>query len=179
MDWFHWHQPHHRDLEEKEVELLKESVKLQRDDLAVDKQIRDLLKPRISSIKVAFTEKNMGTTPLPPVPGPAVIDIGDVLVASVVGFDQFGQPWTGAVPTASFTDDESTATSLDSATNQVTGLAAGVGNITGSLTTVEGLDLTDTESVTVRPAETPTPVLTTIKVAFLAATPAASPAVRR
>lgn len=174
MDLFHWHQPHHRDLEEKEVELLRESVKLQREDLAVDRQIRDLLKPRLSSLKLAFTEKQT----MPPVVGPAVINVGDKIFASVVGFDQNGQVFTGPVPTPTLSVDDSSIVSLDPATGLVTGLSAGVANVTAEVTSAEGADLTDTESVTVAEVPPPIPVLSSVKVAFSTDAPA-SPAVRR
>lgn len=178
-----WHHHHHEAFRKKEIELLEESVKLereQRDDLHA---IRKDLDPRLASIKVAFTEKNMGTTAVPPVPGPVVMDIGDVVVASIIGFDQFGAPWTGPIPTPTFSDDNEASSTLDETVDEITGVAAGVNNVTGSLTTLEGLALTDTETVTVRPAAPPpTPVLSSIKVAFTpkaAVGGGANPAVRR
>ncbi len=180
MEWHWWHKHHdeHEEHEEKEIELLEEAVKLEREEVGI---LRRTFRPRLAVIKLGFTEKTMGTPGTPaPVVGPVTINIGDVIVASVVGFDQFGQPWTGAMPTATFTDDDSVATSLDPSTNQVTGLAGGVGNITGSLTSAEGLALTDTESVTVLPAPPPPePVLSSIKVAFSPAAPAAAASVRK
>lgn len=162
MDLFHWHQPHHRDLEEKEVELLRESVKLQREDLAVDKQIRDLLKPRMSSIKIAFSEKPMAD----PVVGPVVMNVGDAVIASVVGFDQNGQVFAGPIPPVTFSIDDSSIASLDAASGEVDGIAGGVANLTANVTSAEGLALTDTETVTVVALPPPTPVLSSVKVAF-------------
>lgn len=169
---------HHHDndrLEEKEVELLEESVKLQREDLAVDKQIRNLLRPRLSSLKVAFTEKRT----MPPVVGPAVINVGDKIFASVVGFDQNGQVFTGPIPTPALSVDDASIVSLDTTTGEVNGLAAGVANVTAEVTSAEGADLTDTESVTVAAVPPPTPVLSSIKVAFSTDAPAPAANVRK
>ena len=100
-------------------------------------------------------------------PGPITLTTaGQTVTASVVGFDQFGNPWTGAIPTPTFADDNPAAATCAPASGLVTAVADGVANITASLTTAEGLALTDTEAVTVVINPPPTPVLITIKVAF-------------
>ena len=109
-----------------------------------------------------------------PTAGPVTLTTaGQTVTASVLGFDQFGAPWTGAIPPVTFSIDTSTvATSTpnaDGETDVVEAVANGVANLTAKLTTVEGLALTDTETVTVNiatPPPPPTPVLSSIKVAF-------------
>lgn len=174
------HHHGHQGLRKKEVELLEEAVKLERQEVGI---LEKAYRSRLSSIKVAFTEKNMGTT-VTPVPGPVVMDVGDVVSASLIGFDQFGKPFTGPMPAENFSIDNQSIASLDTTDNEVTGVSAGVANVTGSLTTAEGLALSDTETVTVNPAVVvppPTPVLSSVKVAFTPvsqAAPAASASAR-
>lgn len=103
-----------------------------------------------------------------PTPGPVTLtSVGQTVTASVLGFDQNGQPWTGALPTAtlSSSDTSSAVITFDPTTGLTTAVANGVANITANLTTAEGLALTDTETVTVAISVT-TPVLSSIKVAF-------------
>jgi len=118
----------------------------------------------LTSIKVIFK----GVEPMPPIiPGPVVLtQVGQQVVAEIVGYDQFGALWTGPQPDWSFENDNEAAATLDQLTGIVTAVASGVANITGSVTTAEGLELTDTESVTVTIAEE-VPVLSTIKVVFV------------
>lgn len=98
---------------------------------------------------------------------------GQQATASILGFDQFGNPWTGAIPPVSYSIDDSTiATSTpnaDGVTDVVAAVANGTANLTANLTTVEGLALTDTEQVIVALASAPpppTPVLSSIKIGF-------------
>jgi hypothetical protein len=121
--------------------------------------------PFLASISIHFQGASMAT------PGPVTLTtVGQQVTASVVGFDQFGQPFTGTIPPATLTSDDTAQAivTFDPATGLTTAVANGVANITASLTTAEGLALTDTESVTVAIpiVPPPTPVLTTIKVAF-------------
>ena len=107
-----------------------------------------------------------------PVAGPiTLVAVGQQVTASVLGFDQFGQPFTGPIPTPTFSSDDTSGAivTFDPSTGLVTDVANGVANITASLTTAEGLVLTDTEAVTVANPITPppTPVLSSIKVAFV------------
>jgi hypothetical protein len=104
-----------------------------------------------------------------PTPGPVTLTtLGQQVIASVVGFDQFGQPFTGQMPAATFSSDDTSGAvvTFDPATGLTTAVANGVANISATLTTAEGLTLSDTESVTVAISGPPEPVLSSIKVAF-------------
>jgi len=129
------------------------------------RQIRDALGHdclRLTSIKIRFG----GTMP----EGPVTLNVGQSTTASVDGFDQFGNPWTGAIPTVTYSIDNSTIASStpnpDNLTDVVVGLAAGTANLTATLTTAEGLSLSDTQSVTVNSVPPPVPVLSSIKLNF-------------
>lgn len=129
------------------------------------REIKHELKPHLASIKIKLTGDSMATV------GPVTLtSVGQTVTASVVGFDQFGQPFTGTIPTPTFASDDtpSAIVTLDPSTGLVTDVANGVANITATLTTAEGLSLSDTETVTVANPVTPppTPVLSSIKVAF-------------
>lgn len=129
--------------------------------------LKDVEPPFLASIQIAFTQGDS----VPPTPGPITLTAaGQTATASVVGFDQFGQPFTGTLPTATLTSDDSAGAivTFDPTTGLTTAVANGVANITASLTTAEGLALTDTETVTVAipVVPPPTPVLSSIKVAF-------------
>jgi hypothetical protein len=122
--------------------------------------------PYLNSIHVQFSK---GTQV--PTPGPVTLTTaGQQVTASVVGFDQFGQPFTGELPPATLSSDDTAGAivTFDPSTGLTTAVANGVANITASLTTAEGLSLTDTEAVTVaiEVVPPPTPVLSSIKVAF-------------
>ena len=104
-------------------------------------------------------------------PGPVTLTtVGQTVTASVIGYDQFGNVFTGTMPTASLSSDDtaSAIVTFDPTTGLTTAVANGVANITATLTTAEGVALTDTEAVTVAIPVTPppTPVLSSIKVAF-------------
>ncbi|HEY4800684.1 MAG TPA: hypothetical protein VII99_16510 [Bacteroidia bacterium] len=116
----------------------------------------------ISTIKLFFKG-----VPMPPViPGPVVLtQVGQQVVADVVAYDQFGNLWTGTMPSITLTNDNESAATLDATSGTVTAVANGVSNITAELVTAEGLDLTDTESVTVN-IQAAEPVITTVKVVF-------------
>ncbi len=120
--------------------------------------------PYLNSIKVQFKE---GTTPMP-TPGPITLtQVGQTATAVVLGFDQNGNAFTGTMPPATLTSDDSAGAivTFDPASGLTTAVANGVANISASLTTAEGLALTDSETVTVAIVVTP-PVLSSIKVAF-------------
>ena len=123
--------------------------------------------PILNSIRVQFSK---GTSM--PTPGPVtLVTAGQQVTASVVGFDQFGQPFDpAAMPASTLSSDDTSGAivTFDPATGLTTAVANGVANITASLTTAEGLALTDTEAVTVAipVVPPPTPVLSSIKVAF-------------
>ncbi len=102
-----------------------------------------------------------------PTPGPVtLVTAGQQVTASVVGFDQFGQPFTGTMPAATLSSDDTAQAivTFDPTTGLTTAVANGVANITANLTTSEGLALTDTEAVTVAipVVPPPTPVLSSI-----------------
>jgi hypothetical protein len=124
--------------------------------------------PHLASIKIRFSR---GST-MAPVAGPITLTTaGAIAVASVLGFDQFGNPFTGPMPVASYSSDDTAGdiATFDPATGLVTAVGNGVANITASLTTAEGEALTDTEAVTVALSGGGgggTPVLSSIKVAF-------------
>lgn len=97
---------------------------------------------------------------------------GQNVTASIAGFDQFGNPWTGVIPPVTYTiDNPSVATSApnaDGLTDGVTAVTNGVANLTATLTSAEGLALTDVETVTVNISGGGggTPVLSSIKIQF-------------
>lgn len=110
-----------------------------------------------------------------PTAGPVTLtSSGQTVTASVVGFDQFGQPFTGTIPTPTFSSDDSAGAivTFDPSTGLVTAVANGVANITANVSFTDDagnpVNLTDTESVTVAipVVPPPTPVLSSIKVAF-------------
>ena len=120
---------------------------------------------KLARIQLQFQGEQM------PIAGPVTLtSAGQQVTASVLGFDQFGAPFTGTMPTATLSSDDtaSAIVTFDPTTGLTTAVANGVANITASLTTAEGLALTDTEAVTVAIpiVPPPTPVLSSIKVAF-------------
>jgi hypothetical protein len=122
--------------------------------------------PILSSIQIQFQENTMAA-----VAGPVTLTTaGQQVTASVLGFDQFGNPFTGTMPTAtlSSSDTAQAVVTFDPTTGLTAAVANGTANITASLTTAEGLALTDTETVTVAipVVPPPNPVLSSIKVAF-------------
>lgn len=123
--------------------------------------------PKLSSIQIQFSK---GTNHMPTAGPITLTTAGQQVTASVLGFDQFGNPFTGTMPTATLSSDDTAQAivTFDPTTGLTTAVANGVANITASLTTAEGLVLTDTEAVTVAipVVPPPTPVLSSIKVAF-------------
>lgn len=91
---------------------------------------------------------------------------GQTSKATVKGFDQFGAPWTGTLPSVTYSIDNATLdSSMPDASNgdDLVSLAAGVANLTASLTSAEGVALSDTETVTNVFAA---PVLSSVKIDF-------------
>jgi hypothetical protein len=120
----------------------------------------------LSDIRISFSKGISMATP-----GPiTLVTAGQQVTASVVGFDQFGQPFTGIIPAPTFSSDDAAGAivTFDPTTGLTTAVADGVANITATLTTAEGVSLTDTEAVTVAIpiVPPPEPVLSSIKVAF-------------
>lgn len=145
-----WHDS--EDNEKEELRLLREQVRDlirlhldEQQEISLLKQIRDRLPmpSRLSSIKIKFGG-NMAV-------GPVTLTVGQKTKATVAGFDQFGAPFNGPIPTPTFSLDNTT---LDSGTDDgaggfdVTSLSAGVANLTVTLTSAEGTALTDTETIT-------------------------------
>lgn len=108
--------------------------------------------------------------------GPVILNQGQSTVATVLYFDQTGAPMpsTFVPPPVSFLIDNSTiASSTPGADNQsdtVAYVAAGVANLTATVTGPNG-PLTDTETVTCNPVVVPPPVLSSIKIDFSTPTP--------
>jgi len=127
---------------------------------------REVAPPQLFNIKIMFFEGERMSTA-----GPITLTtVGQTATAVVLGFDQFGEPFTGTIPTPTFSvdDTDGLVATFDPATGQVTAVANGVINVTATLTTAEGVTLTDTEAVTVAipVVPPPTPVLSSIKVGF-------------
>jgi hypothetical protein len=102
-------------------------------------------KKRLSFIKIAFAIGGRMAQ------GPVTLSVGQSTKATVVGFDQNGAVFTGTIPPVTYTLDNP---ALDSSTpdgangDDIVSLAAGVANLTASLTTAEGMALSDTETIT-------------------------------
>ncbi len=166
------------ELSELQVLLLEAIHHHQHEDARVQQRILRTLRviafevhnatPRLSEIKILFTKG-----PNMPTPGPITLAPGESAVASVVGFDQSGAPFTGTLPPSTLSSDDTSGAivTFDPSTGATVAVAAGVANISASLTTAEGVALSDTETVTVTEAPPPVQVLSSIKVAFDVASP--------
>jgi hypothetical protein len=114
---------------------------------------------RLSTIKIAHSTPRRHH-----MLGAITITVGQKTTLTVLGFDQFGAPFTGPIPTPTWTVSDATQ---DSSTPQVDGsdvlasLAAGTASVTASVTTAAGLVLTDTETITNLAV---VPVLSSIKI---------------
>jgi hypothetical protein len=100
--------------------------------------------------------------------GPVTLTVGQVTVASIDGFDQNGAPFTGPIPTPTWSIDNATLDSIaadatNAANEDVTSLAVGTANLTATLVTAAGTTLTDTETIT---NVAQAPVLSSIKINF-------------
>jgi len=137
-------------------------------------EILYLLKHRLSTIRIRFYKRHKGDFMAQT--DPITLTVGSSVVATVVGFDQNGQPFTGAIPTPTWSIDNSsfdsiTADTVNPADEDITSLAVGVGNLTATVQGVAG-PLTDTEAITnVIPQ-----VLTSIQIQFKAP---AAPALKK
>jgi hypothetical protein len=160
---------HHHEHEPNDLSRLIET------EIGKEDQIISLLRdidredapPFLATIKVAMTQG----APMPAVAGPITLTaVGQLVIASVLGFDQNGQPWTGLMPAAILSSDDATGAivNFDPNTGNTTAVANGVANIKATLSTAEGLALTDVEAVTVAipVVPPPVPVLSSIKVGF-------------
>ncbi|HET6220173.1 MAG TPA: hypothetical protein VFE27_24305 [Acidobacteriaceae bacterium] len=137
---------------------------------------RHRTKPELKMIELVFHNQTKGERAMAPVAGAATLkEAGQVATASVLGFDQNGNPMPDGfvMPSVSYEiDNEAVATieeNPDGETAEVTAVSEGVAEVTASLKTAEGLELTDVQDVTVDfapPPPPPTPVLTSIKLVF-------------
>ena len=94
-----------------------------------------------------------------PNPGPiTLVAAGETDQTVIVALDQFGQPFTGPIPTATYVSDNDAAATVDS-NGLVSAVANGNANVSASLTTAEGAPLSASLAYIVDiPA--PVPVLT-------------------
>lgn len=162
---------HYRQL--RELDHLREPTGLTRDQWIVEEVLNALgPEPTLHRIKIQFSK---GTNMSTPVAGPVTLTTeGQQVTASVIGYDQFGNVFTGTIPPATFTasDTAGSIATFDPSTGLVTAVANGVDSITAIVSTTDAqgnpVTLTDTETVTVAipVVPPPTPVLTSIKVAF-------------
>ncbi len=132
-------------------------------NLERENQILSRLEPRLSFIKIRFKGAHME--------GPVTLNVGQSMVASINGYDQYGQPWAGAIPTPRWSVDNPALDSIAqngtvTTSEDVTSLAAGTANLTVGLTSAEGKTLTDTEVVTNLAPPPPPAVLSSIKINF-------------
>ena len=139
-------------------EVLREVRELRRE---VD-ELRNDLKPKLVAIEIRFGGDMQGPVTLTPTtPG---------TTATILGFDQTGAPFTGPMPTATFTPDVTTFCTFTPGVNSdaILGTSNGTTNLGVSLTTAEGLALSDTSQIITSGfgVTPPTPVLTTIKLDF-------------
>jgi len=162
---------HDRNEEDRILHTEREILREDREILQNEHEIQRELHPHLSRIKIQFQGASMAATA-----GPVTLTaIGATVTASVIGFDQFGNVFTGNFPNPVFTasDTAGAICTFNPATGLVTAVGNGVDSITATVTTVDAINnpliLTDTEAVTVALAVVP-PVLTTIKVAFTAPT---------
>jgi hypothetical protein len=150
---------------QEDGEILRELHEIKHELHKLRHQIHQSI-PHLASIKIDFQFKG---APYMAIPGPiTLVTVGQTVTASVVGYDQFGQVFTGELPAVTFTSDDASGSIVTLDGSAITDVANGVANITATLTTAEGVALTDTESVTVaNPVVVPpAPVLSSIKVAF-------------
>ncbi len=143
-------------MELAEIGLLREILK------SVRHIERMLAYPRLSSFQVHFRRKRHM-----PTPGPITLTAAGQTTTAVIAnpLDQFGQPFTGPLPTATFTDDNAAAATTDPTSGVVTAIANGTDNVTASLTTAEGVALTASGQVIVD-IPVAAPVLTSFEVQF-------------
>jgi hypothetical protein len=139
-------------------------------------QVIEQVSPRLTSIVISFAQPQGDSMSAPTgfTEGPVtLVTAGQTVQAIVDGYDQFGNsmPAGFVMPTATWTvDNPSFATSTPNADGSTTvaAVADGVANLSVTLTSAEGLALTDTEAITVAIPVTPPPVsvLSSVKVAF-------------
>lgn len=130
----------------------------------------DFAPRRLTRIRIAFREETMPQ-------GPVVLNQGQSATATVLYFDQQGNPMpsTFVPPSVTFAMDNpaiaSSTPGSDGQSDVVAYVSAGVANLTATVTSAEGVALQDTETVTCNPVAPPTPVLSSVKIAFSTPTP--------
>lgn len=157
-------------------ELLNESRETNRRLGHIERELLATTPRHLSKIKIYFTLSDnvsitsdlKGDTKMP---GPITMLVGQSTIASVVGFDQFGNPMPAdfVMPAITFTiSDTSLATEAANTdgTATVTAIAPGDASLKADVTSAEGLALTDVGSITISPVTPPKPVLSSIKVLF-------------
>jgi hypothetical protein len=162
------HHPHHHEPEPRQIPNRQLSRIIAQNDriICLLRLIaREDEHPFLASIQIQFSKG----TPMPTAGPLTLTQAGQTGTAVVTGVDQFGNSWTGAIPPVTYSiDDASIATSApnpDGLTDLITAVANGTANLTASLTTAEGLALSDVEQVIVAIQAAP-PVLSAIKVQF-------------
>ena len=124
------------------------------------------LHPRLTSIKIKFSKgDNMAEAPI-------TLRAGQSTIASIDYFDQNGQPMPASFvpPDVTFVIDNpavaSSTPNADKQTDTVTYVSAGTAKLSASVVSAEGVDVSDTQTVTCAPVVVPPPVLTSIKINF-------------
>lgn len=148
--------------ERNEEHELRELIALGREML---KELRELVKslqPKLVAIELRFGGNQMqGPVTLTP--------SAKSTKATVLGFDATGAPFTGTMPSVTYTADVATfASSTPDGANgdDIVGSADGTTNLAASLTTAEGLALSDTSQVITSGFTPPPQVLASIKLDF-------------
>jgi hypothetical protein len=137
----------------------RDEIRLLREILEEIKKIHHHLQPKLAAIEIRFGGDMQGPITLTPATKSTT--------ATVLGFDQTGAPFTGKMPAVTFTPDVTTFDNFSPSGNSdtITGIADGTTNLAASLTTAEGLPLSDTTQV-ITSGFAVVPVLTTIKLDF-------------
>jgi len=168
----------HTELLKQLLEESQKQTKLLEEILKVLNEILGYVKPRLTSVILAFQLKpstSRGEKEMPPVAGPLTFtDPDQVAVASLLGFDQDGNPMPDdfVMPAATFTNDDPDAAVIAQDGDSITPVADGEANVSGTVETTDAdgnlITLEDTQPVTVdftiQPP--PEPVLTSVKLAF-------------
>lgn len=127
--------------------------------------------PQLTNIKLKFTTGGIMAE------GPVVLSSGQSTVATVDYFDATGAPMpsTFVPPPVTFSIDNAAVASstpgTDLQSSVIAYVSAGAANLTASVTSAEGLALSDTETVTCSPIVLPPPVLTSVRLNFGTPTP--------
>lgn len=148
----------------------KENILISEADLILERENEILarMRPYLAFIKIRFTRSNGMATQ-----GPVVLNPGQSTVATVLYFDQSGNPMGAGFtpPTVTYAIDNASIASstpeADGQSDDVAYVSAGVANLTATVQGPTG-PLTDTETVTCNAAPQ---VLSSVKIAFSTPTP--------